>query len=608
MFARDAIFNNERHEPWWFRLLRRTSAIVLVLAVVAYGSFQLLNLLSFVDAPNIVIIESKSGLSFPGFIICPGSLSPAFVNKFNNTEVPHADPQFSMSCGKSTKVGPEVLSENANYTETKCGSLILAEENGCLRVPPENVTNYDDSFGYYSSSDDYGDNGSNGNNSNNDNSNSNNVDTSTKGPTDGVNKTFIFYDIKSNVLTPVDLPTFYTVYFDTLGTYDYGYFSIGKDNKYVEYNNFPIIMGHRNILEFSISVHRVFSTNLMGQLDIRPDVYSMEFKVDTRSIPLKTQSSPMDTQLVILPKNPHFLRTEIEKYEYQTISIISNLGGFYGFIVTAYMALFGMSKIEPWGFLQKIIFRCWNCRRSFKQHLADKYVSSAGIPFGENICDRPEGTSLEDRLQILEYLLKDYYLDTYYLERLKITKTIFNIKDNRIIELESLIDTRDKAIENKERIEQQSEEDYLKEKERKRTAKRWSNWSRKFGFSSPSKISDDNIGINSIDSDLTSSPVPSPSPRKSRWSNLSILNYFGNSSNLNNIDEEIDIPSTSASTTTSISASTSANTSATRITPATNFTSSTLNTDIMPRYPFKIVVQDYRDSQNTLVEVKIDKN
>src|SRR4051812_44644799 len=120
----------------------------------------------------------------------------------------------------------------------------------------------------------------------------------------------------------------------------------------------------------------------------------------------------MDTQLVLLPKDPHFMRTEVEKYEYQTISIVSNLGGFYGFIVTAYIALFGMSKVEPWGFLQKIIFRCWHCRRSFKQHLADKYVSSAGIPFGENISDRPEGTSLEDRLQILEYLLKDYYLDT----------------------------------------------------------------------------------------------------------------------------------------------------------------------------------------------------
>lgn len=66
MFARDAIFSNSRHEPWWFRLLRRTFAILLVLAVIAYGYVQLLNLVSFVKSPNIVTVESKKGGGFPG--------------------------------------------------------------------------------------------------------------------------------------------------------------------------------------------------------------------------------------------------------------------------------------------------------------------------------------------------------------------------------------------------------------------------------------------------------------------------------------------------------------------------------------------------------------
>ncbi|PKY17622.1 hypothetical protein RhiirB3_83610 [Rhizophagus irregularis] len=91
----------------------------------------------------------------------------------------------------------------------------------------------------------------------------------------------------------------------------------------------------------------------MGQLDIRPDVFSMEIKVDTCSIPLRRQSSD-ETQLVIVPKNSHYFRTEIEKYEYQTISLVSNLGGFYGFIVTVYIALFGMSKVELWVYFKKL--------------------------------------------------------------------------------------------------------------------------------------------------------------------------------------------------------------------------------------------------------------
>ena len=58
-------FLKKCHEPWWF-LLRRTSAIILVLAVIAYGYVQLLNLVSFVKSPNIVTLESKKGGGFPG--------------------------------------------------------------------------------------------------------------------------------------------------------------------------------------------------------------------------------------------------------------------------------------------------------------------------------------------------------------------------------------------------------------------------------------------------------------------------------------------------------------------------------------------------------------
>ncbi|PKC68352.1 hypothetical protein RhiirA1_417010 [Rhizophagus irregularis] len=554
MFARDAIFPNQRHEPWWFRLLRRTSAIILVLAVIAYGYVQLLNLVSFVKSPNIVTLESKKGGGFPGFVICPGSLSPAFINKLNSTEIPQAEPQFSITCGKSKKVGPEILSENMNYTDSKCSSSILSEENGCLRIPAENIAVYEEDSNFSYDNANY-----NGNNEdiedNEDNIDNANIDDSFQDPkvsSNGLNRTFIFYNIKPNIppieedtLSSIDLPNFYTVYFDDLQTVEHGRFTIGSpDTKFVEYNSVPIIKGQRNILEYSILIHRVFSTNLMGQLDIRPDVFSMEFKVDTRLIPLKRQSSD-ETQLVIVPKNPHYFRTEIEKYEYQTISLVSNLGGFYGFIVTVYIALFG--------------------------------------------------TSLEDRLQILEYLLKDYYLDTYYLDKLKLTKMLYHKKAGRYSELETLIDTRNKAIENKERIDGQDEEDYAKERQHKRTVKRWSNWSRKFGFSSkPPKNTDDNLGMNSVDS-VTSSV---PSPKKSRWSNLSILNYLPGFEIIDTIDEEIGIPSTSTQ-----------NTSTTNTTPTTNPSSITdfTSTTITKPRPFRCVVNESRDSQDTLVEIKVDK-
>jgi hypothetical protein len=54
--------------------------------------------------------------------------------------------------------------------------------------------------------------------------------------------------------------------------------------------------------------------------------------------------------------------------------------------------------------------------------LASRYVSHAGIPLAEDPCELPQGAKLEDRVAVLECLLKEYYLDAYYLEKLRTTR------------------------------------------------------------------------------------------------------------------------------------------------------------------------------------------
>ena len=105
---------------------------------------------------------------------------------------------------------------------------------------------------------------------------------------------------------------------------------------------------------------------------------------------------------------------------------------------------------------QKYVFTCTPCRKSLKRKFAKKYVSSAGIPLVEEVNKRPKKLkepeeseeskepeeskeSLEEnveylkgRVQILETLLEDYYLDAYYLEKVKnvITKHTKKYKQN----------------------------------------------------------------------------------------------------------------------------------------------------------------------------------
>jgi hypothetical protein len=68
------------------------------------------------------------------------------------------------------------------------------------------------------------------------------------------------------------------------------------------------------------------------------------------------------------------------------------------------------------------LLRCWLCRRRFKERLASRYVSRAGIPLVEDPCNLPENGRIEDRIAILEILLKEYYIDDYYLQELRKTR------------------------------------------------------------------------------------------------------------------------------------------------------------------------------------------
>jgi hypothetical protein len=309
--------------------------------------------------------------------------------------------------------GPEMLSDNINTTDANCAKESFVPENGCLKFRQKYIAENSDG---YAPIDDP------------------NIEQLIL---QGSNRTFMFFSIKPISNESVQ-PLFYTIYFEQYKHSDNTNYTINSDNEIFEYNMFPITMGQKTVLEYSVTVHKAFSNPIMGQLNSRPDNSSVEIQADIRMVQ-KNSNDPLETQFVIIPKMPHYLREEIEKYEYHPISAISNLGGFYGAIVAFYMACFGMPKIEPWGILQRTILRCWSCRRSFKRRLAEEYVSEAGIPLGEAVEDRPEGSTLESRIQILEYLLKEYYLDTYYLDNLGRTRSRYRTQERRHGELETLI-------------------------------------------------------------------------------------------------------------------------------------------------------------------------
>ncbi|CAG8596138.1 15054_t:CDS:2 [Funneliformis mosseae] len=161
----------------------------------------------------------------------------------------------------------------------------------------------------------------------------------------------------------------------------------------------------------------------------------------------------------------YFLRFKESGYEYT--DLIADVGGFYGAIAGKYRIfylLFGMQKLEPWGLVQKYLLSYIPFRQSFTRKFAKRYVTYVGLPIVEKIELKGESPSLsadpkpsvennspflttsgneiqsdqthlkdvvqisekleylKDRVQMLEILLKDYYLDDYLLKKVKFAK------------------------------------------------------------------------------------------------------------------------------------------------------------------------------------------
>ncbi|CAB4392082.1 unnamed protein product [Rhizophagus irregularis] len=142
---------------------------------------------------------------------------------------------------------------------------------------------------------------------------------------------------------------------------------------------------------------------------------------------LPLSSSQNTIQLGINRRSPT-IQYQKEVYP-RSNSFISKIGGFFSFLSGVFILLFGTSRIAPWGFMQKYIIlymTCMICRKSLIKNVAKKYVSTAGIPFVEKVSEMPASGTLEDRVQIIETLLKEYYLDVGFLEILKKEKTMYH--------------------------------------------------------------------------------------------------------------------------------------------------------------------------------------
>ncbi|CAB4405092.1 unnamed protein product [Rhizophagus irregularis] len=189
----------------------------------------------------------------------------------------------------------------------------------------------------------------------------------------------------------------------------------GFDGTYYNstYNSFFLADRQVAIIDYSPIIRSdLFGTN--ANLNAHMNILPLSSSQNTIQLGIGLKTSSIQYQEELLP---------------EISSFISKIGGFFSFLSGVFIFLFGTSRIAPWGFMQRYIIpymTCKICRKSLIKNVAKKYVSTAGIPFVEKVSEMPASGTLEDRVQIIETLLKEYYLDVEFLEILKKEKTMYH--------------------------------------------------------------------------------------------------------------------------------------------------------------------------------------
>ncbi|GBC11238.1 uncharacterized protein OCT59_025620 [Rhizophagus irregularis] len=212
---------------------------------------------------------------------------------------------------------------------------------------------------------------------------------------------------------------------DNSSIYDYfeiNFQSFKKNDTEMKLNPNPyfITPGKYNIYNIYYKNTNRYSSQLSGFLGFDADKNYMSIVISHGV--LAQIPNTFNTVLEISFDYNFIIKEDINFSKNNVKKLIENFGGFYGAISGIFVFLFGASKLSPWGICQIYLLRCWPCRQRFKESLANRYVSRVGIPLVEDPCNLPENGRIEDRVAILEILLKEYYIDDYYLVELRKTR------------------------------------------------------------------------------------------------------------------------------------------------------------------------------------------
>ncbi|KAF0429937.1 hypothetical protein F8M41_005583 [Gigaspora margarita] len=388
MFLIDTLFDRGTAEPCWFKITRIAVAFGLSIIALLYAFNQIISLLS---NQFIVAITEEPIIppSMPGVLLCTYNLS--FINYKCDYNFMTFSPDIYGNIQMFTPFRScEILSSNSNCINFRFNSSRQYNFDSALMIfnitlaPALSTANVSFNLSEYL-----------------------------------YPSPLFSFPGQDSALNSKNGPS--SVNFSKIGISDHQLYvkfdtMNVNNNTYTDYNYPSILLeaGDSSIITISPTIKGSYYHNLKRFLGYSGDRDQFYLTPTITTLPKLTDERQI--QFAIIQRQ--YLRNEIQ-ISHSIPNIVANIGGFCVALSSIYIYLFGRSKLSPWGILQKYILVCGTCRRSLKRKLAKRYVAYAGIPLSQKVSNRRNNATLEDRVQMLETMLQEYYLDNYQWELLR---------------------------------------------------------------------------------------------------------------------------------------------------------------------------------------------
>ncbi|CAG8727084.1 730_t:CDS:2, partial [Dentiscutata erythropus] len=174
-------------------------------------------------------------------------------------------------------------------------------------------------------------------------------------------------------------------------------------------------------IQVSRNIKQLMTNSWKNYLGFTPDLETIPYCTSIIASNVITNNTDPNSLYSIINIEPYSFIVEVDTDQKSktALNLFGLFGGVFGILTSLYAFLFGVKAIQPWGLVQRTVFKVNKTARSqllttlesmqFLDHLNNDK---------DNLEDQVSTKKLKKRLDTLQLFLRDYVVNAQYLEQI----------------------------------------------------------------------------------------------------------------------------------------------------------------------------------------------